>query len=249
MVAPKYDGSAIVKINWTEGKIPKIKLVKDQEFYEIKLERGIKLDYELTDKRRCIGFYSKKGRMKACPEFKEIESGSQCINCRSKDIYRGWAQGNKSPNFEAKYSVYLAQCGSKVKVGVARTERLKIRWLEQGADYAVEIERGLTGDEALQKEKKIAKKGLKERVRKEHKIECSKNKIESYLNSLNIQNVEIRQLRGDSEFKCKKLQRKGLIPSPIKYVKGQIISNGKLGLAVTSGKVLCKSTQKELSDF
>jgi len=237
---------ALVKISWSE-ETPILKFATPEGYETVKLEKGKEFDYEVTNKRRCIGFHSEKGEMTPCPAFNKIESGDQCFNCRKKDIYTHWRTGNGSPGFEADYSVYLAQCGNRVKVGVTRTDRLRNRWLEQGADYAVELFSKLSPEEALEKEKDLSEKGLKERIRKEHKILTSEKSVLE-------DKMEEYGLEGDivdlsNSINCSSFVREGVFPSPVENVKGQIISNGRICLGISSGKVVQKSQQKGLSDF
>lgn len=236
---------AVVKIEYPERFL---KLATESGYEEIKMEIGKELDLELTEKRRCIGFHDEKGSMTPCPEFREIESGDQCSECRRNDIYTGWRQGKSSPGFEADYSVYLAQCGKKVKVGVTRSSRLESRWREQGADFAVELDSGLSGDEALERERELSEKGFRERVRKERKIEEADNRLlREKLDELGVDR-KIEVVYGNS-LACSVVEREGRFPSPIREVKGQIVSNGRIGLALTSGKVLRWQRQKGLDDF
>ena len=237
---------ALVKINWNK-ETPVLKLATENGYETVKLEKGREFDYEVTNKRRCTGFHSEKGRMTPCPAFNKIESGDQCFNCRKKDIYTHWRTGNGSPGFEADYSVYLAQCGDQVKVGVTRTKRLRNRWLEQGADYAVEIFSKVSPEEALEKEKELSKKGLRERIRKEHKIKSAeKSLLQQKMREYGLEG-EITDL--DNSIEGKNFVREGVFPSPIENVKGQIVSNGRVCIGVSSGKVVQKSQQKGLSDF
>ncbi len=237
---------ALVKISWSKEK-PVLKFATPEGYETVKLEKGKEFDYEVTKKRRCIGFHSEKGQMTPCPAFNKIESGDQCFNCRKKDIYTHWRTGNGSPGFEADYSVYLAQCGNQVKVGVTRTDRLRNRWLEQGADYAVELFSKLSPEEALEKEKYLSENGLKERIRKENKIiSAEKNILE---NEMQEHSLEGDIIDLSNSINCNSFLRDGVFPSPIENVKGQIISNGRICLGISSGKVVQKSRQKGLSDF
>lgn len=237
---------SIVKIVYP-GK--KLKVATEEGYEYISLEKGEELEYEVSDERRCVGYHSEKGEMTPCPEFREIDSGDQCSECRSNDIYTGWRQGNGSPSFEADYSVYLAQCGSELKVGTTRSNRIQNRWREQGADFAAEIKNGLDGREALELEAELsAKPGLKERIRKEAKIEeADSRKLSRKLDDLGF-DADIETVYGNS-LNCSTLFRKGRFPSPIKGVKGQIVSNDRIGMAMGSGRVLREPRQKGLGEF
>jgi len=237
---------AIVKIYYMEGD-PFLKLATKEGFEHLELEEGDKLEYEVSSERRCTGYHKGKGDQRACPEFREIKKGDQCQECRSKDIYSGWRQGNSSPSFEADYSVYIVQSGDAVKVGVTRSDRVESRWLEQGADYGAVIYSGLTGDEALEKENKISESGVSETIRKERKVERpERDLIENRLEDLGYR-VDIVDMSKD--LSGSSFSRDGRFPSPIESVKGQIVSNGRTALGLTSGKTLEAPRQKGLDEY
>lgn len=242
---------AVRKISWKKENSdwkPYLKLATETGLEEILLKKDRELDFEILDKRRCTGYSTGIGERVRCPEFREIISGSQCCECRGKDVYSNYVSGNSSPEIDADFSVYLAQCGTVIKVGVTRKKRLMNRWIEQGADYAAEIVSGVSAEEALNKENKLSNQDLVERVRKEKKIISSNERISEKLESLGI-DAEIRTIHGEKNFKCETFSRRGRFPRPVKSVKGQIISDGRRCLAISSGKVLVKSEQKGLTDF
>lgn len=237
---------AVFKISWSSGA-PVLKLATENGFEDVELKKGAEIEYELTDERRCIGYFTGIGQHEPCPEFSRIDSGDQCHGCRRKDVYAGWAEGSNSPGFDADYSVYLAQCGSKVKVGVSRSDRLETRWREQGADYAVEIFSGLTGDEALEREQRVSGNGIRQRVNKKFKTVLEENRLPGVMEEHGFEG-EIHEIHA-VDLECGKVVRKGRFPSPIDSVKGQLVSNGNYCLALTSGRVLKKPVQQGLSDF
>jgi hypothetical protein len=243
---------AIRKISWKKDSQnnwkPYLKLATEDGFEQILLREGRELDFEILDRRRCTGYLLGIGERVPCPEFREIESGSQCSECRGKDVYSDYISGNGSPNVEADFSVYLAQCGSEIKVGVTRTQRLMNRWIEQGADYAAEIVSEVSAEEALSKEQDLSENDLVERIRKEHKTETCEDIISDKLEVLGF-DAEVLTVHGDKDFSCESFSRKGRFPRPIKHVKGQLVSDGRNCLAMSSGKVMVKSRQKGLSDF
>ncbi|MFB6208078.1 MAG: DUF2797 domain-containing protein [Candidatus Nanohaloarchaea archaeon] len=236
---------AIVKVAWTPD--PVLVLASPDGFDRVPLETGRELEYELGKERRCTGYHEDRGEHVPCPEFREIETGDQCRECREKDIYTGWRTGRSSPGFDAEYSVYLAQAGRKVKVGVARTSRLKERWLEQGADYAAEVFSGLTGDEALEKEKELSSRGITERIRKEHKLESFEPRIPRVMDEYGLSG-ELESIHADRGFTARTLDRDGRLPE-VKHVKGQMVSDGRRAVAFTSGKVLKPPEQTGLDSF
>ncbi|MFB6204189.1 MAG: DUF2797 domain-containing protein [Candidatus Nanohaloarchaea archaeon] len=236
---------AIVKVAWTPD--PVLVLASPDGFDRVPLETGRELEYEIGKERRCTGYHRDMGEHVPCPGFRELETGDQCRECREKDIYTGWRTGKASPGFDAEYSVYLAQAGEKVKVGVARTGRLEERWLEQGADYAVEVFSELTGDGALEREKEISSEGIPERIRKEHKLEAAEPRLSGLMDEHGLSG-EVRSINAEKEFRAKTVDRTGLLPD-IEHVKGQMISDGRRAVAFTSGKVLKPAEQTGLTQF
>lgn len=236
---------AVVKVSWSNGK-PELKLATDEGFETITLSKGRELDLEIIDQRRCTGFHSKPGNHAPCPEFRKISSGAQCGECRGKDIYTDYRRGSSGKGLEADYSVYLAQCGRNVKVGVTKSSRLTTRWKEQGANYGAEIYSDLTADEALDKEKEISSKGVSERIRKESKTGGKKERITKVLEKLGLE-ADVKAL--SEPLTCSRVVRKGRFPSPIEKVQGQIISDGSICLAVSSGKCVIPAEQRGLKDF
>ncbi|MDY7080864.1 MAG: DUF2797 domain-containing protein, partial [Halobacteria archaeon] len=144
--------------------------VNDDGFDTLDLSPGTHMNFELTDERRCVGHFSGVSEREPCPTYRRIDTGSQCAECRRKDVYAGYVEGREGAKVDADFSVYLAQCGTEIKVGVTRTEKVERRWVEQGADYAAEIARGLTSEEALRMEDAVSQRGIKQRVRKEAKV-------------------------------------------------------------------------------
>lgn len=242
---------AIRKISWQKKKNnwkPYLKLSTEDDLEQILLKKGRKLDLEVINERRCTGYSLGIGERVPCPEFRKISSGSQCSECRGKDVYSDYVSGNSTPDVDADFSVYLAQCGSKIKVGVTRTKRLENRWIEQGADYAAEIASNISAEEALKQEQKYSENGLAERIRKERKTKTRGELVSKKLKDLGI-NAEVQIVHGDKNFRCESFSRKGRFPRPIRHVKGQIVSDGRNCLAMSSGKVLINSEQKGLKDF
>ena len=234
-----------------------MKTVDKEGYQEEKLEPGKKLEFEITGKRRCTGYWNEDRQMKKCPDFAKINRGNQCPRCKSKDIYNKYVEGKgKSPRDKESHSVYLAQSGTKIKVGVVRTGRLMHRWIEQGADYATQIEKDLTSTEALKLEKKISQKeGIPERIRKEHKIQPEinqKEKLKEKLKELGRADKEIEDINSKTiypKLEPRKLQRTGLFNTELHTVKGNILANNKQAIGLTEGKIMSKPSQKGLKNY
>lgn len=247
--------SALVKVSWKrkkKGWKADLLLANRNGFDRLNLATDRSLSLEVTDDRRCTGYAPEKGERTNCPEFREISSGSQCSECRAKDIYSDYVRGDSQTDLEGEFSVYVAQISDRVKVGVTRTGNVRKRWVEQGADYGAEILHGLESGVALQNESRISDNGLTERIRKENKIPAAtgsdllRRKMDEHGFEADI--IDVNQLTVYPEPEGK-FMRKGLFEGELKSVKGQIISNSRVCMGISSGKVVKKPDQKGLSSF
>ncbi len=249
---------AIVKISWSKdnsGKWTAILLTTSfNDFNYEKLDIGKLLEFEISDERRCIGYIADIGNRKPCPRFKKLDCGYQCRYCRQNDIYTGYIEGREKAGVDADFSVYMAQCGSEIKVGVTRSKKIKRRWIEQGADKAVEIYSELSSKQALKKEKELSEKGIKQKIRKEKKLQRPKNSLKDTLKDIGIEN-KIQDIVSPSDetiyprLICKNLYRKGRFKGKIESVKGQIFSNGELCMVAPSGKTIKNPVQRGLEEY
>lgn len=247
--------SSLVKVSWkntSDGWKAELMTANREGFEKWNLAPGRSFSFEITNKRKCTGYAPAKGERAKCPEFREIESGSQCSECRAKDIYSDYVRGDSQTDLEGEFSVYLAQISGNIKVGVTRTGNVRKRWVEQGADYGVEILHGLEARVALENESEISENGLTERIRKESKLPSAENsnllkeKMEQHGFEGDI--VDVQSLTVYPEAKGE-FRRTGLFEGELESVKGQIISNSRICLGISSGKVLQKPSQKGLSSF
>jgi hypothetical protein len=222
-----------------------------QGFSRKELIPGKSTTFEVLNERRCIGYSIDIGERTPCPDFNVIEKGSRCPHCRSQDIYTDFVQGTGELEIDAEFSVYLAQCGSQVKVGVTRSDRREQRWIEQGADRAVVIASGLSARDALDREDRLSDQGISQRIRKERKVEDAASLLEERLAELDV-DAEIREIHGMTDYPeltCTSMERFGRFNGPVKTVKGQIVSNGDLCMALSSGKVIQDPEQRGLEEF
>lgn len=247
--------SSAVKVSWKnspKGWKAELLTASREGFENWNLAAGREFSFEVGDERRCTGYAPEKGKRAKCPEFREIDSGSQCAECRGKDIYSDYVRGDTQTDLEGSFSVYLAQIGENVKVGVTRSGNVRKRWVEQGADYGVEILQDLKARVALENESEISEKGLRERVRKETKIpgaessELLKKKMEEHGYEGDIVDVQDLTVYPDISGS---FTRKGLFEGELEAVKGQMISNGRICLAIGSGKRLKTPEQRGLGEF
>jgi predicted Zn-ribbon and HTH transcriptional regulator len=245
---------SIVKVQWrqsSKGWKANLFLASKEGFEKRGLEPGRDISFEIEDQRRCTGYAPVKGERAPCPEFREIEKGSQCPECRGKDIYSGYVRGEEN-DLDGEFSVYLAQIGTEVKVGVTRKEKIPKRWIEQGADYGAEVFSGISSNEALEKEEELTSEKITQRIRKEHKTDIVQDpsKLRGILEKKNFEAeiVDVQSLTVYPEIGGE-FARRGLLEGEIQSVKGQIVSNGRLAMAMTSGKVLKQPEQKGLDSF
>ena len=246
---------SIVKVQWkqvSEGKWKaNLFLATENGFEKRGLEPGRGLSYEVSNERRCTGYAPSPGERAKCPEFRKIQKGSQCPECRGKDIYAGYVRGEEN-DLDGKFSVYMAQIGEEVKVGVTRKEKIPKRWIEQGADYAAEIITEISSNKALEKEDELTNGKLTQRIRKEKKTipPQTPDKLKKTLNKrkLDPEIVDVKSLTIYPEIEGE-FSRGGLLEGEIQSVKGQIISNGRVAMAMTSGKTLKQPNQKGLNSF
>ena len=250
------DLRSVVKVDWKKKNSEwraDLLLAEKGGFERLTLSPGREFSLELVDERRCTGYAPAPGERAPCPEFRKISSGSQCPECRGKDIYSDYVRGDTQNGLDGELSVYMAQISDNVKVGVTRSENVPKRWIEQGADYAAEILSGLENRVALENESDISSRGIAERVRKDSKIPAASGsgKLEAAMEEegFEAEIVDVQKLTVYPELSTDKLFRSGRFEGELESVKGQIISNGKLALALTSGKVLKKPEQRGLSDF
>lgn len=244
---------SVVKVQWRKESRrnwrAELLLASKKGFERRGLQQGRSISFELADERRCTGYAHSPGVRTQCPEFREISNGSQCSECRGKDIYSDYVRGVQN-TLEGEFSVYYAQIGEKFKVGVTRSENIPKRWIEQGADYAAEIESGLTSNEALDIEDQLTTKKISQRIRKENKLGRPSESLSEILEGKDrhAEVVDVQELTEYPEVEGK-FRRSGLLEGEVQCVKGQIVSNGRVAMAMTSGKVLKRPEQKGLKSF
>lgn len=247
---------SIVKVQWSEtddGWEASLLTSGTERYRSFPLEIGNPVNLEILSSRRCTGFASGHGERTVCPRFAEIESGSQCHRCRNRDIYTGYVEGRGSDTVDGTFDVYLAQCGTTVKVGVTRHGRAMKRWVEQGADYGGIILSDVSQEQALETESSLSDNGVPERIRKQDKIVTP---VDSRLKSVAeehgytigtvtpVQEQTIYPTLPEHPF-----SREGRFVGDVTSVKGQIIATDSQCMAMTSGRVVTRPTQRGLDDF
>lgn len=245
----------VVNVRWDrsdDGWTAALRLVDRNGFYTIDLEPGTPLAFEIGQDRICTGYTDQPGNRKTCPFNSVIDAGSQCTPCRSNDYYADYVTGQDGLDTADDFSVYLAQAGDAVKIGVTRSQRLEQRWVEQGADYAVELYGALNSSQALQLEDNLSEEdGIRQRIRKEEKAVQNSCRLESVMETHGYDGdiVDVQDLTVYPALDYTMITRSGRFSGEISAVKGQIISDGRLGMILSAGRVLQTPVQKGLDEF
>ncbi|MHA1219375.1 MAG: DUF2797 domain-containing protein [Candidatus Heimdallarchaeaceae archaeon] len=141
------------------------------------LSPGDSFNVTVSEEKRCIGHSINKEEYYFCNNS-VTEQYNRCYTCEQQDFQRCFLFCDASKPFgncansaayeyckTHKSSVYLALIANNVKVGVSFNP-LK-RWMNQGADVAIEILRVKNGFEARTIEKKISSDlGISQAIRK-----------------------------------------------------------------------------------
>lgn len=216
------------------------------------LSPGTELAFEVSDERRCTGYVPESGTRQPCPNHATLETGQQCATCRSRDVHRDYIEGTSGQARSGPHSVYLAQCGETVKVGVTRTTRVLERWIEQGASYAVEVESDVSAQAALDREAELSTAGLPERIRKSQKIPpASSCRLETVMDEYGLSGtiIDLTDRTVYPRVDCATVTRTGRAVGTVRAVQGQIMNLDDLCLAVTPGRCIHPPSQRGLNDW
>ena len=111
------------------------------------LEKGMQIAWTVKGPKLCIGRVSEKRHLIACPLNSIVLKWSKCLECSALDTFdpcirctghQCLADSIRRGECESSdYIVYLALFSDgTLKVGVSSKRRPRVRWVEQGADYA-----------------------------------------------------------------------------------------------------------------
>ena len=117
--------------------------VRTGKMDEIDLE---KIDWNISEERRCVGRYGQGGYL-PCPSRRKVDRFDQCSNCASvwighqECIFEPRCNGTEcdSEICRRKHVVYVAFHGDMIKIGMTSGSRLRERGIEQGADAIAPI--------------------------------------------------------------------------------------------------------------
>lgn len=245
----------LLDVEWTEqddGWQAALRTITPSGIVTRNLTVDTELAFEITDERRCVGYVPDNGERRPCPNTATLDSGRQCETCRSRDAHRAYIEGASGAARSGPHSVYLAQCGEVVKVGVTRSSRLMQRWIEQGASYAVEIESGISAQAALDRESALSDAGLPERIRKSQKVPpASSCRLDTVMDEYGVSGriVDLTDRTVYPHLTCASVVRTGRAVGTVRAVHGQIINLDELCVAVTPGRCVRPPAQRGLDDW
>jgi len=160
-----------------------IRNLDDLSDSRLQLRVGDRIDIRLGEERYCIGYHIRDEYHEylPCPDREQVRKGFQCIACRGRDVLNPCiscngtnCEGIRHPASKcgiSPTSVYLVSFGSEPKVGVSIRERLLKRWVEQGADWGIEVGYGPSGSVARLVEDEISEYvGVSKSMRLEAKL-------------------------------------------------------------------------------
>ncbi|MHA1303251.1 MAG: DUF2797 domain-containing protein [Candidatus Heimdallarchaeaceae archaeon] len=162
----------LIAVKWNISPPPyaflSFRNLKDEQakVYYKELKPGTLVNWKISDSRICIGHAINRQEYYYCENpIDEKTNYIQCYSCMQKDFHRCFQLCDPSicPDNEEAYkyceshqrSVYLALIADRIKVGVSFNP-IK-RWVEQGADCAVEVFRAKNGLEARKLEIELSK--------------------------------------------------------------------------------------------
>ncbi len=162
----------IVSVKWKEkgeGFSSGLTIRKENDKLEfLQLKPGDQLAWTITGPKRCIGRVIEKRRMIACPLNSLVLKGTKCQECSALDTFDPCIRCTgfqcladslrREECRESDYIIYLAVFNNgDLKVGVSSKKRVRIRWVEQGADFAGVLTEIRDGKAARKLEHEIGK--------------------------------------------------------------------------------------------
>ncbi len=152
---------------------------------------GKHLNWSFRGPKRCIGSIDSTGKPVKCPEDSVmLRHGVRCGPCSALDFYDPCIRcdGRTCLGTEARkaqcdisdYVVYVVVFNdSTLKVGVSSKGRVRLRWIEQGADYGGIIKYITGGRKARRLEDRLSKRReITKAVRGERKIKGLQSTID-----------------------------------------------------------------------
>lgn len=144
---------------------------------------GKHLNWSFRGPKRCVGSIDPTGKLVRCPEDAVIlRQGIRCGPCSAMDFYDPCircdgrtcmaTEARKTQCDISEYSVYAVLFSdATLKVGVSSKKRVRLRWIEQGADFGSIIQTVIGGRKARRLEDRLGKRSnITKVVRGERKI-------------------------------------------------------------------------------
>lgn len=183
-----------------------------------RLEKGSSVNWTLHPDVYCLGYARNSERhpcsnnrtgRKQCSSCAKQDDFLVCLRCDGATCLQ-FTDSLKDDCFGNQYSVYLASFGQTIKAGISKTERLQKRWVEQGADFAVEVFERLNGQDARIIESALFRTGLASRITLADKIKLEK--ADATVLNEELQEPHIKRVRD--------LFHKNAVEKPVQNLQG-----------------------------
>ncbi len=152
---------------------------------------GKHLNWFFSGPKRCVGNIDSTGKLVKCPEDTTIlGQGTRCGPCSAVDYYDpcircdgricGATEARKIQCDMSDYALYVVVFNdSTLKIGVSSKNRVRLRWIEQGADFGGIVQIITGGRKARRLEDRLGKKSnITKVVRGERKIKSLQESLE-----------------------------------------------------------------------
>ncbi len=159
---PEMAGRHVVHYGWED--FDPVLLVYDRRTDKTERLELDRLDWSLSEAKCCVGSFGEDG-YRPCAHARKVTKFDQCSECASSwipvqsCIYEPQCDGSRCESRICKreHTVYLAFFGSKAKIGMTTSRRLRERGIEQGADAIVPLVRKENRLEGRRAENEISK--------------------------------------------------------------------------------------------
>jgi len=159
---PENAGRQVVHFGWED--FDPVLLVYDRRTDKTERLELDRLDWSLSEAKWCVGSFGEEG-YRPCDHMRKVTKFDQCSECASSwiqvqsCIYEPQCDGSRceSKICKREHTVYLAFFGSKAKIGMTTSRRLRERGIEQGADAIVPLVRKANRLEGRRAENDISK--------------------------------------------------------------------------------------------
>jgi hypothetical protein len=177
------------------------------------------LDFSVSRKRVCIGYFDDGGRYVHCPKNAAVDKFSQCPEC-SKEVFLPVQECVFNPECEGErcgiefckreHVLYVAFYDTRMKIGMSSSRRVEKRLIEQGADAYALLGKAPNRKRARDLEKSIsARLGIPQAV-----------KLDIQLRNF-VRKVDEQGIQGRYDgLKITMSEMFHLDPEPLRWIKG-----------------------------